>query len=79
MARSEVSCWVAPGPGRVVNPHLRRPPSLQRCRWSGPSSAGRGPAGLQSAAGSGPEFGLWSAGAAASGSAHGHTGQPTTA
>lgn len=37
-----------------------------------------GPAGLPSAAGSGPEFGLWSAGAAVSGSAHRHTGQPTT-
>lgn len=70
--RSEVSCWVAPGPDRAAALQWW-PPWLRRCRWFERSSAGREPAGLLSAAGSGPEPGLSSAGAAGSGSAQRHT------
>lgn len=67
-AQSEVFCLGVPGPDHVVNPHQQCPPWLQQCRWFGLSSAERGPAGLRSAAGSGPESGPSSAGAAGSGS-----------
>lgn len=63
---------MAPGPDRAVALQWW-PPWLRRCRWFEQSSAGRGPAGLLSAAGSGPEPGQLSAGAAGSGSAQRHT------
>lgn len=51
---------------------------LLHCRWFGPSSAGREPAGGLSAAGSGPESDPSSADVAGSDSGNEHAGRPIT-
>lgn len=71
-AQSGVSCWRGPGPDHAGEHCQQRPLLLWWCHWSELSSAGTWPAGLQSAAGSVPELGLQSFGAAGFDSTHGN-------